>query len=215
MAEEELDALVVRAPDNVSPANFWGMKGYDAWCSPRGEPRAHEPPTPTRQAAASRRGDGARDRAGLLLGGRRRAARRGQLPDHDRRRARSSAPSRRRRRLEADDPAELIWTGSLNDWPSASAAPRPGGRPLRHDAPRRRADRRRRPRPGAEARDRAAARRARDRPDRGGLPARLGRRLGGGQLIAGGGPRRRDLGLLARGAGRPRGARSSSASAAR
>ena len=31
MAEEELDALVVRAPDNVVYlSNFWGMKGYEA-----------------------------------------------------------------------------------------------------------------------------------------------------------------------------------------
>ena len=31
MAERELDALVVRAPDNVLYlTNFWGMKGYDA-----------------------------------------------------------------------------------------------------------------------------------------------------------------------------------------
>jgi Xaa-Pro aminopeptidase len=31
MAEQELDALVVRAPDNVLYlSNFWGMKGYDA-----------------------------------------------------------------------------------------------------------------------------------------------------------------------------------------
>ena len=31
MAEDELDALVVRAPDNVLYlSNFWGMKGYDA-----------------------------------------------------------------------------------------------------------------------------------------------------------------------------------------
>src|SRR5215217_5220385 len=31
MAEENLDALVVRAPDNVLYlSNFWGMKGYDA-----------------------------------------------------------------------------------------------------------------------------------------------------------------------------------------
>ena len=30
MAERELDALVVRAPDNVLYlTNFWGMKGYD------------------------------------------------------------------------------------------------------------------------------------------------------------------------------------------
>ncbi|MBX5473899.1 MAG: aminopeptidase P family protein [Thermoleophilia bacterium] len=40
MEEEELDALVVRAPDNVLYlTNFWGMKGYDACVFPReGEP---------------------------------------------------------------------------------------------------------------------------------------------------------------------------------
>jgi Xaa-Pro aminopeptidase len=36
MAEEELDALVVRAPDNVLYlTNFWGMKGYEAVIFPR------------------------------------------------------------------------------------------------------------------------------------------------------------------------------------
>ena len=40
IAEEGLDALVVRAPDNVLYlTNFWGMKGYDAAVFPReGEP---------------------------------------------------------------------------------------------------------------------------------------------------------------------------------
>ncbi|MFL5943074.1 MAG: M24 family metallopeptidase [Gaiellaceae bacterium] len=40
MAEQELDALVVRAPDHVLYlTNFWGMKGYDACVFPReGEP---------------------------------------------------------------------------------------------------------------------------------------------------------------------------------
>jgi Xaa-Pro aminopeptidase len=40
MDEAELDALVVRAPDNVLYlTNFWGMKGYDAAVFPRaGEP---------------------------------------------------------------------------------------------------------------------------------------------------------------------------------
>jgi len=40
MAEQELDAIVVRAPDNVLYlTNFWGMKGYDACVFPReGEP---------------------------------------------------------------------------------------------------------------------------------------------------------------------------------
>src|SRR3954468_19710830 len=40
MAEQELDTLVVRAPDNVLHlTHFWGMKGYDAVLFPReGEP---------------------------------------------------------------------------------------------------------------------------------------------------------------------------------
>src|SRR5256714_6090600 len=40
MAEHDLDALVVRAPDNVLYlTNFWGMKGYDACVFPlEGEP---------------------------------------------------------------------------------------------------------------------------------------------------------------------------------
>jgi Xaa-Pro aminopeptidase len=40
MAEHDVDALVVRAPDNVLYlTNFWGMKGYDACVFPRdGEP---------------------------------------------------------------------------------------------------------------------------------------------------------------------------------
>jgi Xaa-Pro dipeptidase len=40
MAERELDALVLRTPDNiVYLSNFWGMKGYDACVFPReGEP---------------------------------------------------------------------------------------------------------------------------------------------------------------------------------
>ncbi len=40
MAEHELDALILRAPDNVLYlTNFWGMKGYDACVFPReGEP---------------------------------------------------------------------------------------------------------------------------------------------------------------------------------
>src|SRR6478672_2361106 len=40
MADHELDALVLRAPDNVLYlTNFWGMKGYDAVVFPRrGDP---------------------------------------------------------------------------------------------------------------------------------------------------------------------------------
>ena len=53
MAEQELDALVVRAPDNVLYlTNFWGMKGYDAVVFPReGEPVADLP-----RGLAGRRG---------------------------------------------------------------------------------------------------------------------------------------------------------------
>ena len=97
----------------------------------------------------------------------------------------------------------LIWTG-VAERRVRDRRPR---RPLRHDAARRRADGRRRARPGAEARDRAAARRARRRPDRGRLPARLRRRLARGRADRRRRPARRGLGLLARGAGRPRGAR--------
>src|SRR5207253_7941929 len=36
MADQELDALIVRAPDNVLYlTNFWGMKGYEAVVFPR------------------------------------------------------------------------------------------------------------------------------------------------------------------------------------
>src|SRR3712207_8031017 len=40
MREQDVDALVVRAPDNVLYlSNYWGMKGYDAVVFPReGEP---------------------------------------------------------------------------------------------------------------------------------------------------------------------------------
>src|SRR5919108_303221 len=40
MAEQDVDALVVRAPDNVLYlSNFWAMKGYDVVVFPReGEP---------------------------------------------------------------------------------------------------------------------------------------------------------------------------------
>ena len=135
----------------------------------RRRPRARAAVRAPGRRRHDRGGHGARDRAGHLLGGRRRAAGRGQLPRHRRRRREAVAvPGRRGARSDLDRRAER------------PAPPRRAGRPLRHDAARRRADGRRRPRPGAEARDRAAARRARDRPDRGRLPARLAGRLGGG-----------------------------------
>src|SRR5215468_8618743 len=97
MAEQELDALVVRAPDNVLYlTNFWGMKGYDACVFPReGEPvlitiEASEEdagrtswtsdvrfvkgyadddprPVPARTQAAALEASGAYDRVGLEL----------------------------------------------------------------------------------------------------------------------------------------------------
>src|SRR5207253_3012255 len=80
------------------------------------------------------------------------------------------------------------------------------GRLLRHDAPRRGAGGWRRTRPRAEARDRARARPAWDRADRGRFPARLGRRRARVQARPRGGAGRRDLGLLPGRAGRYRGA---------
>ena len=73
--------------------------------------RAHEPPYAHQAGGGdARRGNGAGDRAGVLLGGRRRAARRGQLPDHRRRRREAvGVPGRR------GDVSDLIWTGPLND----------------------------------------------------------------------------------------------------
>src|SRR5439155_19189706 len=58
----------------------------------------------------ARREHGARARAGLLLGGWRRPARRGQLPDHGRWSREAFALPRWGGVL-----SELIWTGSLND----------------------------------------------------------------------------------------------------
>ena len=59
MAEHELDALVVRAPDNVLYlTNFWGMKGYDAVVFPaRGRPGPDLP----RSVAGRRRANGLDD----------------------------------------------------------------------------------------------------------------------------------------------------------
>src|SRR5262249_27351381 len=63
------------------------------------------------------RGDGARDRAGHLLGGRGRPAGRGQLPDHRRRAGEALAvPGRDRpglaRRMGID--RQKVWTGAIN-----------------------------------------------------------------------------------------------------
>jgi Xaa-Pro aminopeptidase len=53
MAEEELDALVVRAPDNVVYlTSFWGMKGYEVVVFPRGG----EPTLVTIEASAEEAG---------------------------------------------------------------------------------------------------------------------------------------------------------------
>ena len=140
----------------------------------------------------------------MLLGRRWRLARRGQLPDHERRR-------REALELPGRDRAGVIDRTQGLDGPpqrdGARPAAAPHRRPLRHDAARRRAVGRRRPDAGGEARDRPRARRGRDRPHRGGLPARLGGGLARGRADQRRRPAGRDLGLLARRAGGRRGAR--------
>ena len=93
----------------------------------------------------------------------------------------------------------------------ARAADARHGRPLRHDSARRRADRRRRPLAGGQARDRPSAGRGGRRPDRGRLRARLGGGRRGDPADRGRRSRRRGLGLRSRRAGRRRAARRASA----
>ena len=97
-------------------------------------------------------GNGARDRAGDLLGGRRRPARRGQLAGH-RREPESCAPSRTG--SCAHDPRDDLYLGDLNR--RASSRSGAGRSACTNDAARRGAGRRRRSRSRAEARDRAPA----------------------------------------------------------
>ncbi len=96
MAEHGLDALVVRAPDNVLYlTNFWGMKGYDAVVFPReGEPTliCLEP------SRRGRRADGVDDRHPALRRLRRdRPAPAGPARARPRRRDRLPVRGRRRR----------------------------------------------------------------------------------------------------------------------
>ena len=161
--------------------------------------RAHEPPYAHQAGGGTiEAGHGARDRAGLLLGGRRRPARRGQLPDHRDGSREALAVSRTEWCV-----SDLIWTGSLND-PYAI-----GGRVGLYDTTLRDGEQT----VGVVLDPEQKLEIARlldelgDRPDRGGLPARLRRRLAGGRTDRRGRSARRDLGLLARRAGRPGGAR--------
>ncbi len=104
----ELDRLV---RDGIAELGYPGQPTHPI-CHGVGA-RAHEPPY-AHQAGGGEvaRGDGARDRAGLLLGRRRRPAGRGQLPDHGEQGAEklSSFPDGVVPCLN-----DLIWTGSLND----------------------------------------------------------------------------------------------------
>ena len=151
-----------------------------------GLPRPAEPPDLPRRRrpraraavrAPGRRGyrrgrHGACDRARRLLAGRRRAARRGQLPDHGRRAgAALPLPGRDRQGMTIDREQGLDRRAERARARAADARHR---RPLRHDAPRRRADGRSRALARGQARDRPRARRRRRRPDRGRLRARLG-----------------------------------------
>src|SRR5438132_4413150 len=66
MADEELDALVVRAPDNVVYlTNFWGMKGFEAAVFPR----EGEPVLITTQPSAQDAAETAWTSDGRLVGG--------------------------------------------------------------------------------------------------------------------------------------------------
>ena len=98
---------------------------------------------------------------------------------------------------------DKLWTGELNHR-ALEPQPHETGRALRHDAPRRRADRRRRALARGQARDRPRARRRRRRPDRGRLPAGVGGGCRGDPADRRRRPRRRGLGL------RPRRARPTS-----
>ena len=167
--------------------------------------RAHEPPY-------AHQAGGGEIREGMVLAiepgcywdGRRRIARRGQLPDHLERcreaESRSRTGSCRRDRPEQDLDGHAERAGTR------SAAAR-DGRALRHDAARRRAVRRRRAVAGGQARDREGAGRRGDRPDRGRLSACLRRRLARRRARLGCRAAGRGVGLLARRSGRRRGAR--------
>ena len=79
-ASPELDRLV---RDGIAEAGYPGQPSHPI-CHGVGA-RAHEPPTRTRRVGHDPGRHGAGDRAGDLLGGGRRFATRGQLPDHRRR----------------------------------------------------------------------------------------------------------------------------------
>ena len=90
-----------------------------------------------------------------------------------------------------------VWTGTVNEVALAGRA-EAEGRLLRHDVARRRAGGRRHLRPGAEARDRQAHRRAGHRPHRGRLPARVRRGQGSDPADLQGRPEGGDLGIFPR-----------------
>ncbi len=101
----ELDRLI---RDGIAEAGYPGQPSHPDL------PRRRRPrPRAAVRAPGRRRhdrgGNGARDRAGDLLGGRRRPPSRGQLPDH-RGRAREALPLPGRLPM-----SDLIWTGALND----------------------------------------------------------------------------------------------------
>ena len=188
----ELDRLV---RGGIAEAGYPGQPSHPV-CHGVGA-RAHEPPY-AHQAGGGTIEEGMvlAIEPGHLLGRRRRAPRRGQLPRSPLTAPRSSRPS----------PTEWC-ADDLDGRAQRLVSDRWAGRPLRHDAARRRADRRRRARSRAEARDCTPARRPRNRSDRGRLPTRLAGRLGRRPADLRRGLARRDLGFLAGRAGRSRGAR--------
>src|SRR5207244_3055704 len=77
-------------------------------------PRARAPVRAPGRVGHDPQGNGARDRAGDLLGRRRRSARRGQLADHGRG-AREALPVPRWHRPRMTIPRDKLYTGSLNE----------------------------------------------------------------------------------------------------
>ena len=158
--------------------------------------RAHEPPYAHQAGGGEVAGrDGSCNRARMLLAGGWRPASRGQLPGH-RRRAREAEPVPRRHRPGVTTRVESprgrvgvtldrskVWTGSINE---QALEPQPRVTVGLYDTTLRDGEQTIGVvlTPGGQARDRPRARRGRDRPYRGGVPARLRRTTRGRQLIA-------------------------------